>query len=484
MTQEPIVFWFRRDLRLDDNRGLRAALEAGYPVLSLFIIDPRFRVSGHYSHNRMAFLLQALRSLDSRLRERGAGLLVHIGLPQEILPKLVREHGVKALYFNADYTPFARERDRQVESRLSIPVHAYDDLLLVAPNMLRKGDGSPYRVFTPFERQWTRLAKTPLAKCSFAGNQFHQVSANETNSALDQAAETVRPHAPLPPASEQVAQAKLEAYIKSGIDNYAQTRNNLTIDPFGKATQNGSSCISHYLHQGLLSPRQALWLARGRQQIERDDETVQSITAWIRQLAWRDFFSHIMYHFPQVRQSNFRSEFDNMPWRDAEDELRAWKRGLTGYPIVDAAMRQLAAIGWMPNRARMIVASFLCKDLLIDWREGEAHFMRHLLDGDQAVNNGGWQWAAGTGTDAQPFFRIFNPVLQSKKFDKNGHYIRHWIPELRRVPDEAIHSPWQMSSPPASYPQPIVDHASARERAIKAFRLARTRASKDRADGG
>lgn len=484
MTQAPIIFWFRRDLRLDDNRGLRAALETGAPVLPLFVIDPRFRASGHYSHNRMALLMATLRSLDGRLRELGARLCVRNGLPHDVLETLVREHAVRALYFNADYTPFARERDRLVESRIGIPVYVCDDLLLVAPNMLRKGDGSPYRVFTPFEKQWNQVEKTQIAKPPYRAGRFYRVSAQATFNALQRASESVHPQVPLPPASEQVALTQLKTFVAAGIVNYAQTRNSLTIDPFGKAQHKGSSCISHFLHLGLLSPRQAYWLAREKQQIDGNDQAAQSIAAWIRQLAWRDFSFHVMYHFPRVRKCNFRGEYDNMPWREAEDDLRAWKRGRTGYPIVDAAMRQLAAIGWMPNRARMIVASFLCKDLLIDWREGEAHFMRRLLDGDQAANNGGWQWSAGTGTDAQPFFRIFNPVLQSKKFDKSGRYIRHWVPELRRLRDEAIHSPWLMSSPPGGYPPPIVDHALARERAISAFRHARTTGAEDPAGGG
>ena len=191
---------------------------------------------------------------------------------------------------------------------------------------------------------------------------------------------------------------------------------------------------------------------------------------WINELIWREFYMHILYHFPHVDRGNFRSEYDALPWRDAPDDLQAWKEGQTGYPIIDAAMRQLAQTGWMPNRARMIVASFLTKDLLIHWQEGERHFLHWLIDGDPAANNGGWQWAAGTGTDAQPYFRIFHPVSQSHKYDPNGDYIRRWIPELRDVPARSIHAPWQMASPPPHYPQPIVDHALARERTLAVFK--------------
>jgi deoxyribodipyrimidine photo-lyase len=197
---------------------------------------------------------------------------------------------------------------------------------------------------------------------------------------------------------------------------------------------------------------------------------VSLVVTWVNELIWREFYMHILYHFPHVNRGSFRPQYDSLAWRDAPDELQAWKAGRTGYPVVDAALRQLTQIGWMPNRARMIVASFLTKDLLINWQAGELHFMHWLIDGDPAANNGGWQWAAGSGTDAQPYFRIFNPVTQSRKYDPNGEYIRRWVPELRTISNTAIHTPWEIDRPPAGYPAPVVDHAMARERALAVYR--------------
>ena len=284
---------------------------------------------------------------------------------------------------------------------------------------------------------------------------------------------SIHTHITIPSAEESYAQDRLANYIKFGINNYAEARNYLPIDPFSDDRPSGSSYLSHYFRMGILSPRQAYWSARDKYVNVEAQSVRESIETWVSELTWREFYMHIMAHFPHVDRHNFRDTYDALEWRDALDELQAWKDGMTGYPIIDAPMRQLKAIGWMPNRARMIVASFLTKDLLIHWQEGEKHFMQYLLDGDPAANNGGWQWAAGTGTDAQPYLRIFNPISQSKKFDKNGTYIRHWIPELKSVPDKFIHEPWKMENPPDNYPEPIVDHKFARERTLDAFKTAK-----------
>jgi deoxyribodipyrimidine photo-lyase len=224
----------------------------------------------------------------------------------------------------------------------------------------------------------------------------------------------------------------------------------------------------------MVSPRQIRAAAADAYRVAPDHDARESVNTWMDEIIWHEFYTHILWHFPDVIRHNFDRTYDSLPWRDAEDDFAAWAEGRTGYPVVDAAMRQLRATGWMHNRARMIVASFLTKDLLIDWRRGEAHFMQFLLDGDMAANNGGWQWAASTGTDAQPYFRIFNPVTQSERFDPDGTYIRRWVPELADVPTKHIHSPWDAKNPPSRYPPPIVDHSAARSRALDAFKGARS----------
>ena len=252
--------------------------------------------------------------------------------------------------------------------------------------------------------------------------------------------------------------------------NYADGRNKLGNPSTAPLTE--TSFLSPYIRFGLLSLRQIYWSAREAYDQTSSNEKKDSVKTFMDEIIWHEFYTHILYHFPHVKDGNFYGKYDDIEWDNNRDAFEAWKQGKTGYPIVDAAMRQLLQTGWMHNRARMIVASFLTKDLLVDWRWGELHFMQHLLDGDLAANNGGWQWAAGTGTDAQPYFRIFNPVSQSKKFDPDGAFIRCWVPELRDIPDKFIHEPWNMDSPPADYPAPIVDHRDARERTLEVYKRA------------
>jgi len=256
------------------------------------------------------------------------------------------------------------------------------------------------------------------------------------------------------------------------LTQYATTRNALVINPFATPRPTGSSYLSPYLRLGLLSPRHAYHSALAALDSAASEGERESIHTWISELAWRDFYVQVLHHAPHVLSRDFKAQYAQLAWEQDDEKLAAWHAGRTGYPIIDAPMRQLNAIGWMPNRARMIVASFLTRDLLIHWRAGDLYFMQHLIDGDLAANNGGWQWAAGTGTDAQPFHRIFNPVMQSEKF-ATGVYLRHWLPELKDVPDEFIHAPWTMPKPPRDYPSPIVDHRWARDRALAVFRQGR-----------
>lgn len=466
----PVIHWFRRDLRLDDNLALHAASKSGAPVLPVFIFDPAPLNGKNASPPRTKFLLKALESLNASLHKQGSALLIHHGDPRKILPQVVEETGASAVYFNRDYTPYALKRDAMVANTLSVPVYSFDDALLLAPGEVLKSDGKPFVVFTPFKKRWLATPKpeqVPAPRLdSFVKRSDFTLLANTAIPTLTDLG--FAPTIEVPDASEAVAIRCLDEFISGRGRAYATRRDDLASDP-GDDTQPGTSFLSPYLRFGIVSPRQTYWAAYEARQMTDDHTERDSLDTWVSELVWREFYMHILFHFPHVLTRNFRDNYEHVAWRDAPDELQAWKNGQTGYPVVDAAMRQLKAMGWMPNRARMIVASFLCKDLLIHWQEGERHFMRWLIDGDPAANNGGWQWTAGTGTDAQPYFRIFNPVSQSQKFDSDGAYIRRWIPELLNVPDGYIHAPWKLPAPPAEYPPPIVDHGFARARTLAAF---------------
>ncbi len=478
-----VIHWFRRDLRLNDNLALHAAAQSGAQVLPVFIFDTAIIESKRVALPRLAFLLKALKSLDEALRKSGSRLWLGYGDPRAILPALIQTSGATALYANHDYTPFARRRDAEVEKLLNIPVHFYDDTLLLPPGSVVKDDGDPYTVFTPFKRKWLTLPKLAMVRAPTEGVFIpaHQMAAYQVEgrgdvrlkSALDlvpSLADLGHPSTiAVPEAGEQEASKRLDDFLAKRIYDYSDGRNHLAAYS-ADDTYMGSSFLSPYLRFGMLSPRQAYWGAREAYSATPKDSNRESVETWVSELVWREFYMHILFHFPHVAKGSFRQQYDKLEWRYAVDDLAVWKAGMTGFPVVDAAMRQLQVMGWMPNRARMIVASFLTKDLLIDWREGEQHFMDGLIDGDPAANNGGWQWSAGTGTDAQPYFRIFNPTSQSKKFDPDGRYIRRWIPELRDVSAKYIHTLWEMPTRPKSYPQPIVDHPVARERTLAAFK--------------
>ncbi|MCY3779829.1 MAG: deoxyribodipyrimidine photo-lyase [Chloroflexi bacterium] len=479
MRDSPVLFWFRRDLRLDDNIGLHEAIRSGQTVLPVFIVDPRLHRGEWFSRNRTAFLFKALAALDARLRRLGANLLIFEGDPRIVLPALVDSTSASAIFFNRDYTPFAITRDDETLQSLSVPVRDFDDSLLIPPGNLLKDDGTAFKVFTAFHRRWETLPKPPVSTQDFRADHFCADKRVQGSEILRHAEERVKSHVPLPPADEDSAMLHLSHFVAQHLADYQSARNNLPLVPFAARRDSGPSCLSHYLRLGILSPRQVYWAAREAYSEAMVESDRQSIESFCRQIGWRDFFMHIMFHFPHVRHGNFRRGYDNLGWRTAPAELAAWQEGRTGYPIVDAAMRQLSATGWMPNRARMFTASFLTKHLLINWRAGEAHFMRHLLDGDPAANNGGWQWSAGTGTDAQPFFRIFNPVLQSRRYDGDGRYIRHWLPELKDFPDQFIHEPWRYKAAALDYPPPVVNHQDARQRALAAFQMARAKSPPD-----
>ncbi len=468
----PVIHWFRRDLRLTDNTALLEALRSGQSVITVFVFDPAILNSDNAGAARMAFMLGGLANLRTAIHKAGGRLLFYQGNPRQVLPRLVEDTNASAVYCNRDYTPYAQRRDDEVEDALNVPLNRYHDTVIMAPGTVMTNKGDSYTVYTPFKKKWRNLSQSSdyAYETDLPGDlyQIQDINAHNLPTLADLGFnETHR----VPAASEDAAQQRLTDFLGGSVYEYEEGRNELALHPFDGPA--GTSQLSPYFRMGMLSPRQAVSEARTAYQHAQDNTGRESVTTWVDELIWREFYTHIMAHYPHVYRGNFRNEYDNLDWDHNPEALDAWKNGETGYPIVDAAMRQLKATGWMPNRARMIVASFLTKDLLINWREGEQHFMQYLVDGDPAANNGGWQWAAGTGTDAQPYFRIFNPTTQGERYDTDGEYIREWVPELADMSGKDIHSPHEAKQPPKSYPEPIVNHKDARERTLEAFKRAR-----------
>jgi deoxyribodipyrimidine photo-lyase len=458
------IWWIRRDLRLSDNQALAAAMSQAEVVIPVFILDPTLLTSPRASQNRNGFLFDGLRSLDNDLHQRGSSLIVRKGESLEVLHLLCRETGAGSIFAQEDVSPYSRHRDGRVSSEL--PLSLTLGVTVHPPAMVVKSDGTPYTVFTAFSRKWHSLSYTgrPISPPERLSSPPKLTSLDVPDSPKSTPLSIFK-------AGESDALKRLEAFVDSDIYHYAESRDRMD--------QDSTSGLSPYLKFGMLSARQAVWAAQEAGARAQETASRKGVETWLNELIWREFYATILNNFPNVLRTAFRPALREIRWHEDPAGFTAWTEGRTGYPVVDAAMRQLNAIGWMHNRARMIAASFLVKDLLIDWRLGERYFMQHLLDGDPAANNGGWQWTAGTGTDAAPYFRIFNPVLQGKKFDPYGAFIRRWVPELSRVPDAFIHTPWAMPDSVQSqtgcrigkhYPAPIVDHATARQYALDAYR--------------
>jgi deoxyribodipyrimidine photo-lyase len=467
------LWWIRRDLRLGDNQALQVALGRADQVIPVFVLDPALLNTPAGSERRLAFLLAGLRQLDQDLRSRGSRLIVRRGKPAQVLAQVYRESGASLIAAEADYSPYARRRDQSIANDL--PLQLVHSLVLHPLESTTKQDGSPYTVFTPFSRRWREIPRPVSDSFLPAPPRLTPPPQSLESEALPDTPVLASDTSFVP--GEREANRRLEAFCQSlqaPIYNYGSERDRLDKD--------STSRLSPYLRFGMLSTRQVLTGATQALDLAPTELAREEADSWLNELIWREFYRSILYFFPHVLAGNFRPAYDRMEWLQDQVAFDAWREGLTGYPVVDAGMRQLAATGWMHNRARMLTASFLVKDLLIDWRWGERWFMQQLLDGDPAANNGGWQWTAGTGTDAAPYFRIFNPTRQGKKFDPDGAYVRRWVPELETVPDRYVHHPWDMPDAVQAssgvvigrhYPAPLVDHKWARERMLAAYKRAR-----------
>ncbi len=440
-----ILVWHRADLRTHDHPALFHAAQVSGQVMPVFVLDPVLLKLPYSGQARIAFLYANLQVLNESYQELGSSLVVRYGNPEEELLKLARESGAKAVYALRSDEPIGRERDARVKLILEqngIEFKLFESDTIQQPGTIKSLSNTSYKVFTPFWKTWSNFSISTLS--APAKLEPHDISSLEIPEP--------KAHVSLPKAGERAAIQQLEHFIKDTGLFYDSLRDTPAVD--------GTSRLSSYLHLGVISPR----LAAARAQRS-------GMTGWVRELCWRDFYRHLLVDEPRLAVEAFKPAWNNFPWRDSSHDLKAWKSGNTGYPIVDAGMRQLLETGWMHNRVRMIVASFLTKHLLLNWQLGEAHFNELLIDGDLASNNGGWQWTAGCGVDAAPYFRVFNPVTQGEKFDNGAEYIKKFVPELRDLEPKFVHQPWTMTRPPKTYADPIVPLSIGRERFLETAKI-------------
>ncbi|WP_114561197.1 cryptochrome/photolyase family protein [Desertihabitans aurantiacus] len=447
------LMWFRRDLRLSDHPALAVAAGSG-AVLPVFVLDPRLLATA--GPVRTSCLLQAL---DALRRATDGALVVRTGDPATVLPDLVAEIGAEAVHVTGETTPFGRRRDRTVEAALDVPLVTTGSPYAVTPGRLRNAGGDPFQVYSPFARAWREHgwpppAATPRVRWS------RRVDSEELPpsplAGVEDAPE-------LPVCSEQAAQERLRAFLDDGLADYAEHRD--------RPDLNRTSELSMHLKYGTVHPRTVL---DGLTGIDARSRAAKGAEKFAGELAWRDFYADVLWHHPRSAWQDLRPALRGMRYDEPDATFDAWRAGRTGFPLVDAGMRQLTAVGWMHNRVRMVTASFLTKDLHIWWPYGARHFMDHLRDGDLSSNNHNWQWVAGTGTDPSPYFRIFNPVTQARRFDPQGDYVRRWVPELRHLEGAAVHEPWTASDGAAhGYPERVVDHAAERAEALARYEAVR-----------
>ncbi|MBB5659655.1 cryptochrome/photolyase family protein [Brevundimonas halotolerans] len=472
-TDAPVILWFRRDLRLADNPALTEAVASGRPVMPLYVLDEAAEGRPLGGASKW-WLERSLQALAEALDKAGAPLILKRGPAEAVLRALIEETGAKTVFMNRRFEPAAFAADADIAHALKaegIECRGFNGSLLARPGSVLTQAEKPYKVFTPFYRALMEAIEPPPARP--APERIAGVKGVASDPLEDWGLYEARPDwaarfdAKAP--GEAAASKRLADFIRRDLANYGVMR-----DRPGKP---GTSRLSAALHWGEISPWRVVLDVRAA--VEAGTVTEQQAEAFVREIGWREFSAHLLHQFPTLPDRNFQPKFDDFPWRSDGAGLKAWQAGQTGYPMVDAGMRELWTTGWMHNRVRMVVASFLVKHLRIDWREGESWFWDTLIDADLASNSQNWQWVAGSGADAAPYFRIFNPVSQGTKFDADGEYVRRWVPELKKLPDRWLHSPWEAPAEVRAdagvqlgktYPRPIVDHAEARDAALAAFK--------------
>ena len=463
-----VIHWFRRDLRVSDNVALSEAARCAQTVVPVFIFEDAFHAGPDVGAARLAFQLQSVESLRKGLAKLERTLVVRCGRTEEILPRLCKETGAQAVFANKRYEPCAQRRDGRITAallKINVGFQLFKDAVVWEESEILTRQGNPYTVFTPYSKAWRAKAippprgriPSPKSTIQIFKSDPLPKSPTELGFPLTQK---------IPAGGERAALEQLRKFMRGPVYEYGDNRDFPAVA--------GGSNLSPHLHAGTIGIRTILaGLKEARE--KATPAQAASCDVFLNELIWREFYTQVLHNFPHVTKGAFRPEYDQLAWSDDKEHFAAWCEGRTGYPIVDAAMRCLNATGTMHNRLRMIVAMFLTKDLLIHWQWGERYFMKQLVDGDLAANNGGWQWSAGTGTDAAPYFRIFNPVTQGENFDAEGKFVRHWIPELKAFPDGLIHQPWKNFEllAKSKYPRRIVLHEEQRGKCLAMFKAAK-----------
>jgi len=471
MSNAPTILWLRKDLRLADNSALQAAIEAGGPVVPVFIWAPEEAGSWTLGGASKWWLHQSLHSLGAAFEAKGGRLILREGDSLAQLRGLIDQTGAKRVYWNRRYESPVRELDADIKRQLreaGIEVESFNSSLLNEPHTAATGQGNPYKVYTPYWKKVKDRALKPLAQPDFEKAEWLKKSASSVSvddlKLLPKIAWDGAFHDRWE-VSETAAMERLDTFLSGPVADYSTARDRPDYD--------GTSSLSPYLHWGQIGPRQIAHRMKAE-----CDLTQEGPAVYLKEVYWREFAYNVLYHFPETPDHPLRPEYADFPWDHDPATLKAWQTGNTGYPIVDAGMRQLWQTGWMHNRVRMIVSSLLVKHLLHDWHEGAKWFWDTLVDADLASNTLGWQWSGGCGADAAPYFRVFNPIIQGQKFDPEGDYVRHYVPELKKIPNKYIHTPWEASAGileyagvelDTDYPRPIIDHKAGRERALAAL---------------